>query len=104
MHLLSAELTQRRRELDPVKTLIYGLRRYDSDRAVAATEAAESASAGAVPPEGQSTGFLTHKSKVYLADVHEHAEFIMTRYAPSKKREPNLTRTRWQSGVVRKCG
>ena len=85
MHLLSAEVTQRRRELDPVKTLIYGLRRYDSDRTVAAIESDE------VPPAGQNAGFLSHKAKVYLADVHEHAEFIMTRYVPRKKRGQNLT-------------
>ena len=90
MHLLSAEVTQRRRELDPVKTLIYGLRRYDSDRTVAAIESAE------VPPAGQNAGqnagFLSHKAKVYLADVHEHAEFIMTRYVPRKnERGQNLT-------------
>ena len=81
MHLLSAEVTQRRRELDPVKTLIYGLRRYDSDRTVAAIEAAEGPPAAAA---GQNAGFLSHKAKVYLADVHEHAEFIMTRYVPRK--------------------
>lgn len=81
MHLLSAEVTQRRRELDPVKTLIYGLRRYDSDRAVAAEESSGD------PPADQHAGFLSHKAKVYLADVHEHAEFIMTRYVLSKKRE-----------------
>jgi hypothetical protein len=87
VHLLSAELTQRRRELDPVKTLIYGLRRYDSDRTVAAIEAADG-----VVPAGQNAGFLSHKCKVYLADVHEHAEFIMTRYSPQQKsREQNLT-------------
>lgn len=88
MHLLSAEVTQRRRELDPVKTLIYGLRRYDSDRTVAAIEAAEGEvpPVGQVPPAGQHPGFLSHKAKVYLADVHEHAEFIMTRYVPSQTR------------------
>ncbi len=81
MHLLSAEVTQRRRELDPVKTLIYGLRRYDSDRTLAAIE---STVEGEVPPVGKNTGFLSHKAKVYLADVHEHAEFILTRYVLSK--------------------
>ena len=81
VHSLSAEVTQRRRELDPVKTLIYGLRRYDSDRALAAEECAveDKAHHG-----GPGAGFLSHKAKVYLADVHEHAEFIMTRYAPQQ--------------------
>jgi hypothetical protein len=88
VHLLSGELTQRRRELDPVKTLIYGLRRYDSDRAVAASEAA---AVGVDLPEGQKAGFLSHKAKVYLADVHEHAEFIMTRYAPTSSKVRVLT-------------
>ena len=82
MHLLSADLTQRRRELDPVKTLIYGLRRYDSDRAVAATDLVEG-EADHDPEHAQKAGFLSHKAKVYLADVHEHADFIMTRYGPS---------------------
>ncbi|KAG8807764.1 hypothetical protein FRC17_004275, partial [Serendipita sp. 399] len=73
LHFLSAELSARRRALDPVKTLIYGLRRYDQERCVAIAE-----SSGSLVEGEKIQGFLSHKSKIYLADVHEHCEWILT--------------------------
>lgn len=35
MHILSGELILHKRTLEPVKTMLYGLRRYDSERTVA---------------------------------------------------------------------
>jgi Mg2+ and Co2+ transporter CorA len=75
VHFLSRTLTARRRELDPVKTLIYGLRRYDQERCAAVAESSGSLVAGEKVP-----GFLSHKAKIYLADVHEHCEWIMTSF------------------------
>ncbi|PVF93811.1 hypothetical protein CPB86DRAFT_84374 [Serendipita vermifera] len=75
LHFLSRTLTARRRELDPVKTLIYGLRRYDQERCAAVAE-----SSGNLVPGEKTPGFLSHKAKIYLADVHEHCEWIMTSF------------------------
>lgn len=74
MHFLSGELSARRRELDPVRTLIYGLRRYDQERCAAIVES----SGTRVKEEEKLSGFLSHKAKIYLADVHEHCEWILT--------------------------
>ncbi|CAG7853911.1 SubName: Full=Related to Mg2 transporter protein, CorA-like {ECO:0000313/EMBL:CCA67912.1} [Serendipita indica DSM 11827] len=75
LHFFSRDLTARRRELDPVKTLIYGLRRYDKERCAAVAESA------GILVEGEAVqGFLSHKAKIYLADVHEHCEWILTSF------------------------
>jgi len=67
LHVLSGDLTLHRRTIDPLKTLIYGLRRYDTDRSVATT----------ADGDAKPLGFLSHKTKVYLNDVHDHIELIL---------------------------
>lgn len=70
MHILSGDLTLHKRTLEPIKTLIYGLRRYDVDRCAALVS-----SAGG--DDRKVEGFMTHKSKIYLADVHDHIDYII---------------------------
>lgn len=79
LHILSGDLALRKRSLEPIKSLIYGLRRYDSDRCDALESSAmeygqneprKSRSAG--------TGFMSHKAKIYLADVHDHMDYILS--------------------------
>lgn len=52
--------------------MIYGLRRYDLDRCAALVDTAE------VGEKVIVQGFMTHKSKIYLADVQDHMEHILT--------------------------
>lgn len=62
VHVLSAEITLHKRSLKPLQSLVYGLRRYDLDRAVALAASAD--------PNANATnvkGFISHQSKVYLA-------------------------------------
>ncbi|TFY82441.1 hypothetical protein EWM64_g1576 [Hericium alpestre] len=73
LHILSGDLILHKRTLGPIKTLIYGLRRYDTDRCVALVESKKTD----VDPQ-QVTGFMSHKSKIYLADVHDHMEYILS--------------------------
>ena len=47
-----------KRTLEPIKTLVYGLRRYDVDRCAALTDAAYDS--------GKVQGYMSHKSKIYL--------------------------------------
>ncbi|KIO07082.1 hypothetical protein M404DRAFT_137500 [Pisolithus tinctorius Marx 270] len=70
LHILSGDLTLHRRTMEPLKTLIYGLRRYDEDRCAALIE----------PGDHQTKiqGFMSHKAKIYLADVHDHIEYILS--------------------------
>jgi len=67
LHVASEDLTLHKRTMGPISQLVYGLRRYDADRAKAV----------AIETDGAAGGFLSHQSKVYLADVHDHIEYIL---------------------------
>ncbi|KAI0640257.1 hypothetical protein C8Q77DRAFT_1153132 [Trametes polyzona] len=70
LHILQGDLILHKRTLEPIKTVIYGLRRYDVDRAMALKESLD--------PNVKVEGYMSHKSKIYLADVHDHMEYILT--------------------------
>ncbi|KAG8947735.1 hypothetical protein FRC04_010509 [Tulasnella sp. 424] len=72
LHIASGDLTMHKRTLSPLKSLIYGLRRYDLDRAVAQANSSDPGF-----DEKKITGFMSHKSKIYLADVMDHMEYIL---------------------------
>lgn len=57
-----------KRTLDPIKTLIYGLGRYDQVRCIAA---ANSNAPGYDASKIQ--GFLSHKTKIYLVGMSNKA-------------------------------
>ena len=51
--------------------MIYSLRRYDHDRTAALHDQKEQ--------EGEKVeGYMTHRTTIYLADVHDHMEYILT--------------------------
>ncbi|THH02327.1 hypothetical protein EW026_g537 [Hermanssonia centrifuga] len=70
LHVLQGDLILHKRTLEPIKTVIYGLRRYDIDRVAALSER--------VDPSEKIQGYMSHKAKVYLADVHDHMDYILT--------------------------
>ncbi|CCL98060.1 uncharacterized protein FIBRA_00054 [Fibroporia radiculosa] len=70
VHILQGDLILHRRTLEPIKTVIYGLRRYDDDRAAALSEK--------VNTKTRIEGYMSHKAKIYLADVHDHMDWILT--------------------------
>ncbi|EMD32609.1 hypothetical protein CERSUDRAFT_118647 [Gelatoporia subvermispora B] len=70
LHIIQGDLILHKRTLEPIKTVIYGLRRYDVDRAAALSDV--------VDPAMKIEGFMSHKAKIYLADVHDHMEYILT--------------------------
>jgi hypothetical protein len=90
LHILSADLILHRRTLAPLKTVVYGLRRYDIDRAAALID--ESVK----DIKNVKVGFMTQKSLIYLvcgcssfyfvtdpplifqADVHDHLEHVLS--------------------------
>ncbi|KAG8846755.1 hypothetical protein FRB96_001780 [Tulasnella sp. 330] len=72
LHIASGDIAMLKRTLSPLKTLIYGLRRYDLDRCIAV--------ANPNKPGYDSKkveGYLSHKSKIYLADVLDHMDYIL---------------------------
>lgn len=73
LHIVSGDLVLHKRTLEPIKTLVYGLRRYDVDRCAALVDDSDPANKG-VPI----VGFMSHKSKIYLAEVFDHTEYILS--------------------------
>jgi hypothetical protein len=78
VHILSGDLTQHKRTLAPFKSLVYGLRRYDLDRCIAVATSSAEDPATADAASQNVVGYMSHKSKVYLADVHDHVEYILS--------------------------
>ena len=61
VHILQGDLILHKRTLEPIKTVIYGLRRYDIDRVLALREHHD--------PTARAVGYMSHKSKIYLVRV-----------------------------------
>ncbi|KAK7032805.1 magnesium-like protein [Favolaschia claudopus] len=73
LHILSGDLILHKRTLEPIRTVIYGLRRYDDDRVAALIDMTSEENKNMKPK-----GFMSPKSKIYLADVFDHMEYILT--------------------------
>lgn len=73
LHILDGDLILHRRTLDPIKTMIFALRRYDLDRCAALIDPSDPAS-----KNKPVIGFMSHKAKIYLADVYDHMDYILT--------------------------
>ncbi|KAJ6606613.1 magnesium transporter [Mycena vulgaris] len=99
LHILSGDLIMHKRTLEPIKSMLYGLRRYDQDRCAAlgfgndvppnqrqynadryGPDAGLGVGVGSIITAGKwgSEGYMSHKSKVYLADVYDHMDFVLT--------------------------
>ena len=71
VHILQGDLILHKRTLEPIKTVIYGLRRYDIDRVLALREHHD--------PTVKVEGYMSHKSKIYLVRA------LTTYLIPSKR-------------------
>ncbi|KAH9056939.1 hypothetical protein EDB87DRAFT_1686657 [Lactarius vividus] len=72
LHILSGDLILHKRTLEPIKALVYALRRYDVDRTAACLDLTSTSG------DQKVVGFMSHKAKIYLADVHDHIEYALT--------------------------
>jgi len=63
LHIISADLTTRKRNMQPMKRLVYGLRKFDAERTIAALGS---------PPSTGKTGYMSPKAKVYLVSSALH--------------------------------
>ncbi|KAJ7184152.1 hypothetical protein C8R46DRAFT_882360 [Mycena filopes] len=84
LHILSGDLIMHKRTLEPIKSMLYGLRRYDQDRCAAMgfgndtpwnRQQLNSDRHGSDAGLG---GYMSYKSKIYLADVYDHMDFVLT--------------------------
>ncbi|KAJ7093114.1 hypothetical protein C8R44DRAFT_398562 [Mycena epipterygia] len=97
LHILSGDLVMHKRTLEPIKSMIYGLRRYDQDRCAAlgfgndlptnrrqidadrhGADAGLGVGVGDNVQQWRREGYLSEKSKIYLADVYDHMDFVLT--------------------------
>ncbi|KAH9082257.1 hypothetical protein EDB83DRAFT_2503350 [Lactarius deliciosus] len=67
-----SHLILHKRTLEPIKALVYALRRYDVDRTAACLDLTSTSG------DRKVVGFMSHKAKIYLADVHDHIEYALT--------------------------
>jgi hypothetical protein len=65
--------------MEPVKTLIYGLRRYDTDRCAALIDSSDPANA-----DVKVVGFMSHKAKIYLVSAKVLSHMSNTKLSPDK--------------------
>ena len=61
VHILSGDLILHRRTLEPIKTLVYALRRYDNDKSEALIDFSDPAN-----KDVKVVGYMSHTSKIYL--------------------------------------
>ncbi|KZT20464.1 hypothetical protein NEOLEDRAFT_868956 [Neolentinus lepideus HHB14362 ss-1] len=73
LHIMSGDLILHKRTLTPIRSLIYGLRRYDVDRCAALADPFSEQSV----PAKNNQGYLSSTAKTYLADVMDHMEYIL---------------------------
>jgi len=69
LHILSADLSTRKRAMQPLKPMIWGLRKFDLERTAACMGPGN---------EEPLQGFMSPKTKIYLADVSDHLETILS--------------------------
>ncbi|KAF8273845.1 hypothetical protein EI94DRAFT_1563103 [Lactarius quietus] len=72
LHILSGDLILHKRTLEPIKALVFSLRRYDVDRTAACLDLSSTTE------DQKVVGYMSHKAKIYLADVHDHIEYALT--------------------------
>ncbi|KAF7359434.1 CorA-like protein [Mycena sanguinolenta] len=96
LHILSGDLIMHKRTLEPIKSMLYGLRRYDQDRCAAiglgndlpanrrqvhvdlnAMDSGLGVGVGAAAHSARG-GYLSYNAKIYLADVYDHIDFVLT--------------------------
>ncbi|KAF7311667.1 CorA-like protein [Mycena kentingensis (nom. inval.)] len=74
LHILSGDLITHRRTLEPIRSTIHGLRKYDRERCIALKIDVDDRGGRTW---GQN-GYMSDMSKIYLADVLDHMDFVLT--------------------------
>ena len=67
VHVISGDLVLHKRTLGPIKTLVYGLRRYDLDRCAALIDTG-------APIKAKVEGYMSRKAIIYLVRCFVHDE------------------------------
>jgi len=70
VHVMSGDLILHKRTLGPIKTLVYGLRRYDLDRCAALIDASS-------PVKGKVEGYMSPKAIIYLVGLYTNIRLLL---------------------------
>lgn len=97
VHILSGDLILHKRTLEPIKTVVYGLRRYDLDRCAALVDQSVAAN-----KDIKVVGFMSHKSKIYLV-LALFLDFVSTVTDGPFVLRPMCSITWSTSSLVSKC-
>lgn len=63
---MSGDLILHKRTLQPIKTLVYGLRRYDRDRCAALVDTSTTDPVTGAPVKVHIEGYMSQKATIYL--------------------------------------
>jgi hypothetical protein len=66
VHIMSGDITLHKRTLEPIKTLIYGLRRYDRDRCAAVVGTSKTDPVTGAPIKVKVEAYMSQKAIIYL--------------------------------------
>ncbi|CAA7264908.1 unnamed protein product [Cyclocybe aegerita] len=77
LHILAGELVLHKRTLEPIKTLVDGLCKHDDNR-IAILLHGSDYMANATEASTTGGGLISPTAKIYLADVHDHMDYILT--------------------------
>lgn len=99
MHIIQGDLILHKRTLEPIKTVVYGLRRYDDDRVAAMSEK--------VDPTMKIQGYMSHKAKIYLvralyaltlaSDLFVRSPRLLSRHRGRGRCTPFVVRFAWRA-------
>ncbi|KAJ7064701.1 magnesium transporter [Mycena amicta] len=81
LHILSADLILHRRTLEPIVSVVTGLRRYDVARVAALLDDSvqgENEGDEDNDKEKEVVGYMSQKAQVYLADVNDHMDYVLS--------------------------
>jgi Mg2+ and Co2+ transporter CorA len=82
LHILSGDIHHLKRTLEPLQTMIGGLRKYDTERTIAASLGYDMAKGRprddtSSPPHERSQGYMSYRATIYLSDVYDHINFAI---------------------------
>ncbi|TFL06285.1 hypothetical protein BDV98DRAFT_145036 [Pterulicium gracile] len=84
LHIISADIHHLKRTLEPVQTMVEGLRKHDAERTMAAyfdydmTKGYRGGKGDLTPNANQPrVGYMSYRTSIYLSDIQDHIEFAL---------------------------
>lgn len=85
LHIISGDLALRKHSLEPIMSLVRGLRRYDLERSLALSTGDVQKGKTKEP-----NGFMSSKAKIYMTDVYDHIRYVLSSIDQFSTQSENL--------------